>query len=157
MVLRCSNISSRSISSLSSSRTLMSPSSVSMHIQRYESSPQGRLALVFVLMGQALRSAAMIHASTSFSHQVAFRKLRSHTLVTDGVYAYVALLKYHRLEMITAEFALDGSDTHPTQGSSIGHWARNYFSKTPSTLYCSPSSSGDSSTIVSNVRNPYCA
>ncbi|KAI0081712.1 ICMT-domain-containing protein [Panus rudis PR-1116 ss-1] len=46
------------------------------------------IGLVFVFLGQALRSAAMIHASTSFSHQVAFRKLRSHTLVTDGVYAW---------------------------------------------------------------------
>jgi protein-S-isoprenylcysteine O-methyltransferase len=40
-----------------------------------------------VLVGQTLRSTAMIHASTNFSHAVAFRKLETHRLVTDGVYA----------------------------------------------------------------------
>ncbi|KAH8105905.1 ICMT-domain-containing protein [Cristinia sonorae] len=43
--------------------------------------------IVLVLIGQILRSAAMIHASTNFSHTVAFRKLDTHTLVTDGVYS----------------------------------------------------------------------
>lgn len=42
-----------------------------------------------VVAGQALRSMAMIHASTNFSHIVAFRKRETHRLVTDGVYAYV--------------------------------------------------------------------
>lgn len=42
-----------------------------------------------VVLGQAVRSAAMIHASTNFSHSVAFRKLQGHRLVTDGIYAYV--------------------------------------------------------------------
>ncbi|KAI0796731.1 ICMT-domain-containing protein [Abortiporus biennis] len=46
------------------------------------------IGIVLAISGQALRSAAMIHASTSFSHTVAFRKLNTHTLVTDGVYAY---------------------------------------------------------------------
>jgi protein-S-isoprenylcysteine O-methyltransferase len=40
-----------------------------------------------VLIGQALRSAAMIHATTNFSHLVAMHKRESHKLVTDGVYA----------------------------------------------------------------------
>jgi len=40
-----------------------------------------------VLVGQWLRSAAMIHASTNFSHTVAFQKRDTHRLVTDGVYA----------------------------------------------------------------------
>lgn len=31
----------------------------------------------------------MIHASTNFSHAVAFEKRNSHQLVTDGIYAYV--------------------------------------------------------------------
>lgn len=44
------------------------------------------IALVFV--GQALRSSAMIHAATSFSHAVAYQKLPNHTLVTDGIYAW---------------------------------------------------------------------
>ena len=39
-----------------------------------------------VLVGQALRSAAMIHASTNFSHTVALQKRDAHRLVTDGVY-----------------------------------------------------------------------
>ena len=39
------------------------------------------------LIGQTLRSSAMIHASTNFSHLVAFKKLDSHQLVTDGIYA----------------------------------------------------------------------
>lgn len=41
-----------------------------------------------VLAGQTLRSAAMIHAATNFSHAVAFRKRAEHVLVTDGVYAW---------------------------------------------------------------------
>lgn len=43
--------------------------------------------IVMVVVGQALRSAAMIHASTNFSHSVAFRKAEAHRLVTDCVYA----------------------------------------------------------------------
>lgn len=39
-----------------------------------------------VLVGQALRSTAMIHASTNFSHSVALHKRDAHRLVTDGVY-----------------------------------------------------------------------
>ncbi|KNZ81540.1 Protein-S-isoprenylcysteine O-methyltransferase [Termitomyces sp. J132] len=46
------------------------------------------LGIFLVLVGQSLRSAAMIHASTNFSHAVAFRKRESHRLVTDGVYAW---------------------------------------------------------------------
>ncbi|EED84685.1 candidate protein-s-isoprenylcysteine O-methyltransferase [Postia placenta Mad-698-R] len=41
-----------------------------------------------VLMGQFLRSAAMIHAASNFSHVVALRKLDGHALVTDGVYRW---------------------------------------------------------------------
>ncbi|KAJ3810120.1 Isoprenylcysteine carboxyl methyltransferase family-domain-containing protein [Lentinula lateritia] len=44
--------------------------------------------MVMVLLGQFMRSAAMIHASTNFSHSLAFRKLESHRLVTDGIYAW---------------------------------------------------------------------
>lgn len=42
-----------------------------------------------VIGGQILRSAAMIHASTNFSHSVAFLKRDTHRLVTDGVYKSV--------------------------------------------------------------------
>jgi protein-S-isoprenylcysteine O-methyltransferase len=44
-----------------------------------------------VTAGQILRSTAMIHASSNFSHVVAFRKKDDHVLVTDGIYAYVPL------------------------------------------------------------------
>ena len=47
--------------------------------------------IVFVVIGQILRSSAMIHAAVSFSHTVASRKLADHTLVTDGIYASVIL------------------------------------------------------------------
>ncbi|TFK75802.1 ICMT-domain-containing protein [Pluteus cervinus] len=46
------------------------------------------LGLVLVVLGQALRSMAMIHASTNFSHSVAFQKREGHRLVSDGVYAW---------------------------------------------------------------------
>jgi protein-S-isoprenylcysteine O-methyltransferase Ste14 len=42
-----------------------------------------------VLAGQALRSMAMIQASTNFSHMVAHQKVVGHRLVKEGVYAYV--------------------------------------------------------------------
>ncbi|KIY49320.1 ICMT-domain-containing protein [Fistulina hepatica ATCC 64428] len=44
--------------------------------------------ILVVLFGQALRSMAMIHASTNFSHTIAYQKRSNHKLVTDGVYAY---------------------------------------------------------------------
>ncbi|KAH7914220.1 Isoprenylcysteine carboxyl methyltransferase family-domain-containing protein [Hygrophoropsis aurantiaca] len=44
-------------------------------------------SIVVVLVGQALRSIAMIHASSNFSHAVAFRKRDAHKLVTDGIYS----------------------------------------------------------------------
>jgi protein-S-isoprenylcysteine O-methyltransferase len=40
-------------------------------------------------MGQTFRSLAMIHASSNFSHQIAYLKGPKHTLVTSGVYALV--------------------------------------------------------------------
>ncbi|KAH8830494.1 Isoprenylcysteine carboxyl methyltransferase family-domain-containing protein [Flagelloscypha sp. PMI_526] len=46
------------------------------------------LGVILVLIGQALRSGAMIHASTSFSHAVQFEKRSNHTLVTTGIYAW---------------------------------------------------------------------
>ncbi|KAJ6598951.1 Isoprenylcysteine carboxyl methyltransferase family-domain-containing protein [Mycena vulgaris] len=46
------------------------------------------VGIAMVVVGQGLRSGAMIQASTNFSHAVAFRKRDSHTLVTDGIYAW---------------------------------------------------------------------
>ncbi|KAJ3763642.1 Isoprenylcysteine carboxyl methyltransferase family-domain-containing protein [Lentinula raphanica] len=44
--------------------------------------------MIMVLLGQFMRSAAMVHASTNFSHVLAFQKLENHRLVTDGIYAW---------------------------------------------------------------------
>lgn len=39
-----------------------------------------------MLSGQAVRSLAMIHAASNFSHTVAWKKRDDHALVTKGVY-----------------------------------------------------------------------
>ncbi|KAH9951648.1 protein-s-isoprenylcysteine O-methyltransferase [Amylocystis lapponica] len=44
--------------------------------------------IIIVVIGQALRSSAMIHAGTSFSHAIAYKKLDTHVLVTDGIYKW---------------------------------------------------------------------
>lgn len=44
--------------------------------------------VVVVLLSQALRSSAMIRASTNFSHSIAWHKSESHRLVTTGVYRW---------------------------------------------------------------------
>lgn len=46
------------------------------------------LGLVTVLVGQVVRSLAMLHAGQSFNHQVQTQKAASHKLVTDGIYGY---------------------------------------------------------------------
>lgn len=46
------------------------------------------IGILLTLVGQALRSMAMIHASTNFAHQVAFEKRANHQLVTSGIYAW---------------------------------------------------------------------
>lgn len=51
------------------------------------------LGILLVLLGQAIRSLAMIHASTNFSHTVAFEKRANHRLVVDGVYASVPVFQ----------------------------------------------------------------
>lgn len=45
------------------------------------------LGAVLIVSGQLLRSFAMIHASTNFSHALAQTKREDHVLVTTGVYA----------------------------------------------------------------------
>lgn len=45
------------------------------------------LGLALVIAGQLLRSFAMIHASTNFSHALAQTKREDHVLITSGVYA----------------------------------------------------------------------
>ncbi|KAF5333468.1 hypothetical protein D9611_002422 [Ephemerocybe angulata] len=46
------------------------------------------IGIALILGGQFLRSIAMVHAATNFSHAVAFNKRKDHVLVTDGVYAW---------------------------------------------------------------------
>lgn len=58
----------------------------------YEVLTETRAGIVFVIIGQALRSMAMIHAATNFSHAIAWKKLETHKLVTDGIYACVVLV-----------------------------------------------------------------
>ena len=56
-------------------------------IPSYKSFPYiSQVGLAMVVLGQMLRSVAMIHASSNFSHAVAFYKRLDHKLVTDGVY-----------------------------------------------------------------------
>ena len=56
--------------------------------------------ILMVLVGQALRSAAMIHASTNFSHTVALHKRDAHRLVTDGVYRSASeVFSFYRVRM----------------------------------------------------------
>src|ERR1700734_1607904 len=45
--------------------------------------------LCMVVMGQMFRTLAMIHASSNFSHQIAYKKDPNHILVTSGVYSLV--------------------------------------------------------------------
>jgi len=46
------------------------------------------IGIVMTLVGQILRSTAMIHASTNFSHTVAFYKVSTHQLVSGGIYGW---------------------------------------------------------------------
>jgi protein-S-isoprenylcysteine O-methyltransferase len=55
----------------------------------------GIAGIAMVVLGQTLRSAAMIQAATNFSHSVAFAKRDTHKLVTDGVYKYVFVHFFH--------------------------------------------------------------
>jgi len=47
-----------------------------------------QIGIVMVIFGQILRSMAMIHASTNFSHTVAHQRRDTHRLVTDGIYGW---------------------------------------------------------------------
>jgi len=43
--------------------------------------------ILLCLIGEVFRKLGMCHASTGFTHQVAMKRQRNHTLVTNGVYA----------------------------------------------------------------------
>lgn len=44
------------------------------------------IGVAILLVGQSVRSLAMIHASGNFSHTVAWKKREDHRLVKDGIY-----------------------------------------------------------------------
>jgi len=44
--------------------------------------------LCLVIMGEVIRKASMITASTNFNHYVQYRKQQDHQLVTHGIYAW---------------------------------------------------------------------
>ncbi|MCJ1287011.1 hypothetical protein MMC26_006358 [Xylographa opegraphella] len=46
------------------------------------------LGLAMVVIGQVIRSAAMVVAGTNFNHTVQFTRVAEHKLVTNGVFAY---------------------------------------------------------------------
>lgn len=47
------------------------------------------LGLLLTLVGQVVRSLAMLHAGASFNHEVQWVKADCHVLVTNGVYAFL--------------------------------------------------------------------
>jgi len=52
-----------------------------------------QVGIMLVIFGQVLRSMAMIHASTNFSHAVALQKRVGHKLVINKIYACVFLCR----------------------------------------------------------------
>lgn len=46
------------------------------------------LGIALILIGQVVRSLAMVQAGTNFNHQVQSQKNEGHELVTTGIYAY---------------------------------------------------------------------
>ena len=47
------------------------------------------LGLALVVLGQVVRTLAMKHAGSNFSHQVLSRKEEGHVLVKSGIYSYL--------------------------------------------------------------------
>jgi len=46
------------------------------------------LGLVFIVIGQSIRTLAMAHAGTNFNHNIQRQREDGHVLVKTGVYAY---------------------------------------------------------------------
>lgn len=74
------------------------------------------LGLVLILAGQFLRSFAMITAAGNFSHIVAYKKLETHELVTNGIYSWSRHPSY-------AGFVWWALGTQVLLGNSIGFLA----------------------------------
>ncbi|KAI9641456.1 farnesyl cysteine-carboxyl methyltransferase [Ciborinia camelliae] len=47
------------------------------------------IGLILIIVGQTIRSVAMVQAGRSFNHIVQFTRSRSHTLVTNGLYSWL--------------------------------------------------------------------
>ncbi|KAI6190174.1 50S ribosomal protein L16 [Aphelenchoides bicaudatus] len=47
------------------------------------------IGVLLCISGEIIRKLAMWHASSAFTHLIAYRKNKHHALVTDGIYAYV--------------------------------------------------------------------
>lgn len=107
-----------------------------------------------VIVGQALRSTAMIHASTNFSHSVAFHKRDTHQLVTNGIYGYVAT----SMSEFVLYPLLGGFVTHRTQDFSIGHLGHNWCFRMCSLSFFLQFYCGDSFIIEPEVcLIPFCS
>jgi protein-S-isoprenylcysteine O-methyltransferase len=48
-----------------------------------------KLGLVFVVLGQSVRTTAMLQCGENFSHNIAMQRQPQHRLVTHGIYAYL--------------------------------------------------------------------
>lgn len=70
------------------------------------------------LLGQIIRSMAMIHASTNFSHMVAFHHRRGHRLVKEGIYRCATGVQ-HFPQLLTILHSV-GLGTLHMPASSIG-------------------------------------
>ena len=79
------------------------------------------------LVGQALRSTAMIHASTNFSHSVALHKRDTHRLVTDGVYRSGV---FHFMCIHFLQLLLDGFAIHHMLVFITGHLVLSWCFRT---------------------------
>ncbi|KAL9005845.1 MAG: hypothetical protein Q9188_001394 [Gyalolechia gomerana] len=47
------------------------------------------LGFILLVLGQAIRTLAMVHATTNFNHLIQSRKKEGHVLVTDGIYRWL--------------------------------------------------------------------
>lgn len=82
--------------------------------------------LLLLVCGQFLRSLAMIHASTNFSHAVAYAKRDDHELVTRGVYAYVPRLTQPRAASVLCWLLLLGGRHADFAVQPIGYGSLYY-------------------------------
>lgn len=87
-----------------------------------------QVGLTMVVLGQILRSVAMIHASSNFSHAVAFYKRLDHKLVTDGVYGCCFPQSYS-VTLLTIDVPA-GFAILLMPDSSIGHLVPNFSCRT---------------------------